>query len=144
MSGSDELTRMFCATEKGIQEGTRGVLDRALVCHLGDPGSNLGQANFLQWLWLCRDLHSTPFCAPVSKLGGETPSRIRAWSLIRSEKPIVLFERHCHATEKSEAIACARSDPKKKELFVSGILPRLRMYIVIVWVPNSLTHIMIG
>jgi hypothetical protein len=25
-------------------------VDRALVCHLGDPGSNLGQANFLQWL----------------------------------------------------------------------------------------------
>jgi hypothetical protein len=23
------------------------------------------------------------------------------------KKPIVLFERHCHATEKSEAIACA-------------------------------------
>jgi hypothetical protein len=45
----------------------------------------------------------------VSKLGGETPSRIRAWSLIRNEKPIVLFERHCHATEKSEAIDCARS-----------------------------------
>jgi hypothetical protein len=31
-----------------------------------------------------------------------------AWSLIRNEKPIVLFERHCHATENSEAIACAR------------------------------------
>jgi hypothetical protein len=44
----------------------------------------------------------------VSKLGGETPSWIRVWSLIRNEKPIVLFERHCHATEKSEAIACAR------------------------------------
>jgi hypothetical protein len=29
--------------------------------------------------------------------------------LIRNKKPIVLFERHCHATEKSEAIACARS-----------------------------------
>jgi hypothetical protein len=27
--------------------------------------------------------------------------------LIRNEKPIVLFERNCHATEKSEAIACA-------------------------------------
>jgi hypothetical protein len=24
------------------------------------------------------------------------------------KKTIVLFERHCHATEKSEAIACAR------------------------------------
>jgi hypothetical protein len=29
--------------------------------------------------------------------------------LIRNKKPIVLFERHCHATEKSEAIAFARS-----------------------------------
>jgi hypothetical protein len=29
--------------------------------------------------------------------------------LNRNEKTIVLFERHCHATEKSEAIACARS-----------------------------------
>jgi hypothetical protein len=29
-----------------------------------------------------------------------------AWSLIRNEKPIVLFDRHCHATEKSVAIAC--------------------------------------
>jgi hypothetical protein len=28
--------------------------------------------------------------------------------LIRNEKPIVLFERHCLLTEKSEAIACAR------------------------------------
>jgi hypothetical protein len=33
---------------------------------------------------------------------------IRAWSLIRNKKPIILFERHCHATEKSEAIACVR------------------------------------
>jgi hypothetical protein len=33
---------------------------------------------------------------------------IRAWSLIRNKKNIVLFERHCHATEKSQAIACAR------------------------------------
>jgi hypothetical protein len=33
---------------------------------------------------------------------------LRVWSLIRNEKPIVLFETHCHATEKSEAIACAR------------------------------------
>jgi hypothetical protein len=31
-----------------------------------------------------------------------------AWSLIHNKKPIVLFERHCHAAEKSEAIACAR------------------------------------
>jgi hypothetical protein len=28
-----------------------------------------------------------------------------AWSLIHNKKTIVLFERHCHATEKSEAIA---------------------------------------
>jgi hypothetical protein len=33
---------------------------------------------------------------------------MQAWSLIRNEKPFVLFDRHCHATEKSEAIACAR------------------------------------
>jgi hypothetical protein len=33
---------------------------------------------------------------------------ILVWSLIRNEKTIVLFERHCHATEKSEAVACAR------------------------------------
>jgi hypothetical protein len=31
-----------------------------------------------------------------------------AQSLIRNEKPIVLFERNCHAIEKSEAVACAR------------------------------------
>jgi hypothetical protein len=36
------------------------------------------------------------------------PSLLKEWSLISDEKPIVLFERHCHATEKSEAIACAR------------------------------------
>jgi hypothetical protein len=36
--------------------------------------------------------------------------------LIRNEKPIVLFERHCCVTEKSEAIACARtcSHPDKQ------------------------------
>jgi hypothetical protein len=39
--------------------------------------------------------------------GKETEAR--AWSLIRNEKPIALFERNCHATEKSGAIACARS-----------------------------------
>jgi hypothetical protein len=33
---------------------------------------------------------------------------LRAWSLIPNEKPIVLFERHCHETDKSEAIAYAR------------------------------------
>jgi hypothetical protein len=31
-------------------------------------------------------------------------SKIRVWSLICKEKPIVLFERNCHASEKSEAI----------------------------------------
>jgi hypothetical protein len=41
-----------------------------------------------------------------SLLGGETPSRIRAWSLIRNEKPIVFFERHCRATEKSGHCMC--------------------------------------
>jgi hypothetical protein len=41
-------------------------------------------------------------------VGGETPSGIYVWSLIRNEKPIVLFEKNCHATVKSEAIACAR------------------------------------
>jgi hypothetical protein len=45
----------------------------------------------------------------VSKLDGETPCQIKAWSLIRNEKKtIVLFDRHCHGTEKSKAIACAR------------------------------------
>jgi hypothetical protein len=39
--------------------------------------------------------------------------------LTRNEKPIVLLERNCHVTEKSEAIACARRyqdkvvDPKR-------------------------------
>jgi hypothetical protein len=33
---------------------------------------------------------------------------LRVWSLIRNEKPIVLFERHCHVTVKSEASACER------------------------------------
>jgi hypothetical protein len=41
------------------------------------------------------------------ELGGETPSRIRAWSLIQAKKTIVLFESR-HSTEKSEAISCAR------------------------------------
>jgi hypothetical protein len=51
----------------------------------------------------------------VSKLGRETPSRIRAWSLIRIEKPIVLFERHCHAAEKSEAIACGGPEKNNRK-----------------------------
>jgi hypothetical protein len=33
---------------------------------------------------------------------------VRTGSFILKEKPIVLFERHCHVTEKLEAIACAR------------------------------------
>jgi hypothetical protein len=42
----------------------------------------------------------------VSKLGRETPSQIRAWSLIRNEKKNNLsFLEYCHATEK--AITCA-------------------------------------
>jgi hypothetical protein len=36
---------------------------------------------------------------------------IRSWILIRNRKPIVLFERHCQATEKSEAIACCKEMP---------------------------------
>jgi hypothetical protein len=39
------------------------------------------------------------FVTNRNQLGGETPSRIRAWSLIRNKKPIVLFERRCHVTE---------------------------------------------
>jgi hypothetical protein len=31
-----------------------------------------------------------------------------AWSFIRNKITIVLMERQCHATEKPEAIACAR------------------------------------
>jgi hypothetical protein len=31
-------------------------------------------------------------------------------SLIHNKKPIVLFERHCHVTEKSEAIAIVPGD----------------------------------
>jgi hypothetical protein len=39
------------------------------------------------------------------KNNNQTGRLLVGWSLIRNEKPIVLFERHCHATEKSEAIA---------------------------------------
>jgi hypothetical protein len=39
---------------------------------------------------------------------------LRAWSLIHNKKTIVLFERHRHVTEKSEAIACARSFPSSR------------------------------
>jgi hypothetical protein len=46
----------------------------------------------------------------VSKLGRETPSQIRALSLILDEKTIVLFERNYLATVKSKAIACAMVD----------------------------------
>jgi hypothetical protein len=64
----------------------------------------LARPNFFSDYWLVSDPHSTPFHAPVSKLGGETPSRIMVWSLIRNKKTIVLFERHFNATEKSEDI----------------------------------------
>jgi hypothetical protein len=46
------------------------------------------------------ETHAVLHKAPVSKLGRETPSRIRVWSLICNKKN-VLFERHCHAAEKS-------------------------------------------
>jgi hypothetical protein len=32
-------------------ENSAKIPDRAPVCHLWDPGSNLGQAKFLQW-WM--------------------------------------------------------------------------------------------
>jgi hypothetical protein len=38
------------------------------------------------------------------QLGGETPSWIRAWSLICNKNPIVFFERHCYATERSKRL----------------------------------------
>jgi hypothetical protein len=31
-----------------------------------------------------------------------------AWSLIRNKKNIVIFDKNCYATEKSEAISCER------------------------------------
>jgi hypothetical protein len=62
-----------------------------IVCHLEDPGSNLVQAKFLQWLMAFRDPHNTLFLTPVSKLCGETPSQIRAWSLIHSKKCIHMW-----------------------------------------------------
>jgi hypothetical protein len=51
----------------------------------------------------------------LSTLGGKTPSWIRVWSLIHNKKnPIVLFERNCHATEKSEMPVINREvDPKR-------------------------------
>jgi hypothetical protein len=33
------------------------------------------------------------------------------WNLICNEKPSVLFEGNCHATEKSEAIVCFKEMP---------------------------------
>jgi hypothetical protein len=73
------------------------------VRHLGYLGLNLGQAKFLQRiLALTRPTQYSILCTGV-KTGRETPSWIRA-SLIRKKNPIVLFERHCHGTEKSEAI----------------------------------------
>jgi hypothetical protein len=51
----------------------------------------------------------TPFHAPVAILGGETPSRIRAWSLIRNETPIVQYDKTM--IEKSKAIAHCKEMP---------------------------------
>jgi hypothetical protein len=47
----------------------------------------------------------------MSKLGRETPSCIRALSLIHNKKTTVLFERHCHATEKPEAHCMCKELP---------------------------------
>jgi hypothetical protein len=77
-----------------------GDVERAPVCHLGDPGSNLNPAKFLQWLMaLSRLTHYSILCT-VSKLGGETPSWIRVKSLIRNKKKCSLWE-YCHATVES-------------------------------------------
>jgi hypothetical protein len=59
--------------------------------HLGHPGANLAQAKFLQGSMAFQDTHNTPFCAMVSKLGRETPSRIRVRSLIRKETYTFFF-----------------------------------------------------
>jgi hypothetical protein len=80
-------------------------------CHLEDPGSNLAQAKVLQRLMaLLRPIHyiCTPFCALVSKLGRKTPSRLRAWSLMRNEQTNCSLWEYCDATVKSEAISFAR------------------------------------
>jgi hypothetical protein len=70
-------------------------VDRAPVCHLGDPGfkplpgQNSSMINdFVETHTIC-----APFHAPVSKLGRETPSRIRAWSLIHNKTTKKLFEK---------------------------------------------------
>jgi hypothetical protein len=47
-SGERVKTLQIYSTKK--LAWARGVVDRAPVCHLGDLGSNLGQANFLQRL----------------------------------------------------------------------------------------------
>jgi hypothetical protein len=65
-----------------------GVVNRAPVCHLGDPGSNLGQAEFLLWLMARTLLHSMH----RAKTGRGDASQIRVNSLICYKKPIVLFE----------------------------------------------------
>jgi hypothetical protein len=86
----------------------RGVVDRAPVFHLGDPGSNLGQAKFLQingFVKIQTILHSMQRC----KTYRDTILLIRAWSFISNEKPIVLgIWKNCHAAEKSEVIVHAR------------------------------------
>jgi hypothetical protein len=42
------------------------------------------------------------------KLGRETPSRIRVWSLIWNKKIDLFDNTYCHATVKPEAIAHGR------------------------------------
>jgi hypothetical protein len=50
-----------------------GAVDGALVCHLGDPGSNLGQVKFLQWLMaLPRPTQYSIPCTSVKTGQGES------------------------------------------------------------------------
>jgi hypothetical protein len=80
------------------------------VYHLGGLGSNLGQARINGFVETHTVLHSVHQCQNRA-----TPSWIEAWSLIRNEKPIVIFERNGHVTEKSETI-------DQKNLKVSAVL----------------------
>jgi hypothetical protein len=60
----------------------------------------------------------------VSKLGGETPSQIRAWSLIRNKNIFIYDNIYCHACEvrgqcmrkEMQVIPVDRLVDKKKEL----------------------------
>ena len=64
--------------EKVCTRKACGVVVRASASRLGDPGSNLGSAKFFIMDWLSQGPHKYFIRAPVSKLGGETSSRIRA------------------------------------------------------------------